>query len=55
MIAGDEAHNNDIFTVVNVNWAFENNLKVTVNPNLSTPVTELFFSNSSMYIEIDNV
>ena len=29
------------------------NLKVTVNPNLSTPVTELFFSNSSLYIEID--
>ena len=30
IIAGDEAHNNDIFTGENVSWAFENNLKVTV-------------------------
>ena len=38
IIAGDEAHNNDIFTGENVSWAFKNNVKVTVNPNLSTPV-----------------
>ena len=48
-----EAHNNDIFAGENVSWVFENNLKVIVNPNLSTPVTELFFFfNSSVYIEI---
>ena len=40
IIAGDEAHNNnnDIFTGENVSWAFKNNVKVTVNPNLSTQV-----------------
>ena len=38
IIAGDEAHNNDIFMGENVSWAFKNNVKVTVNPNLSTPV-----------------
>ena len=37
IIAGAEAHNNDIFTVENVSWAFKNNVKVTVNTNLSTP------------------
>ena len=40
IIAGHEAHNND------VSWAFKNNVKVTVNTNLSTPVCTL-------YIEID--
>ena len=38
IIAGDKAHNNDIFTGEGVSWAFKNNVKVTVNPNLSTPV-----------------
>ena len=38
IIAGNEAHNNIIFTGENVSWPFKNNLKVTVNPNLSTTV-----------------
>ena len=38
IIAGDEALNNDIFTCKNVSLAFKNNVKVTVNPNLSIPV-----------------
>ena len=44
IVAGDETHNNNIFTGENVSWAFKYNVKVTVNPNLSTPV---------WYIEID--
>ena len=38
IIAGDEAYNNDIFLGENVSWAFKNNVKVNVNPNLSTPI-----------------
>ena len=38
IIAGDEAHNKDIFTGENVSWAFKNSVKVIVNTNLSTPV-----------------
>ena len=37
----------------NVSRAFTNSVKVTVNPYLSIPVTKLFFSNSSVYIDID--
>ena len=38
IIAGDEAHNKEIFTGENVSWALWNYAKVTVYPNLSTPL-----------------
>ena len=44
MIAGYETHNTEIFQVKML-AAFKNSVKVTA--------TELFFSNSSVYIEID--